>query len=79
MCLMQTDFPVPDGPRIIEILSSGIDMLSPRRIWLRPKDLCTSMNSTASLVPVGRCLPVCQRYSSCSAFMVTSAASARVR
>ena len=53
MCLMQTDFPVPDGPRIIEILSSGIDMLSPRRIWLRPNDLWTSMNSTASLVPVG--------------------------
>ena len=23
MCLMQTDFPVPDGPRIIEILSFG--------------------------------------------------------
>ena len=23
MCLMHTDFPVPDGPRIIEILSLG--------------------------------------------------------
>ena len=59
MCLMQTDFPVPDGPRIIEILSSGMAMLSPRRIWLRPNALWTSTNSTASVVPVGRCLPVC--------------------
>ena len=48
MCLMQTDFPVPDGPRIIEILSSGIAMFSPRRILLRPNALWTSTNSTAS-------------------------------
>ena len=64
MCLMQTDFPVPDGPRIIEILSSGIAMFSPRRIWLRPNDLWTSTNSTASGAPVGRCLPVCHLNSS---------------
>ncbi len=64
MCLMQTDFPVPDGPRIIEILSSGIDMFSPRRIWLRPNDLWTSTNSTAAGAPVGRCSPVCHRNSS---------------
>jgi hypothetical protein len=39
MCLMQTDFPVPDGPRIIEIFPSGRPMLSPRRILLRPNAL----------------------------------------
>ena len=66
MCLMQTDFPVPDGPRIIEILSSGMPRLRPRRILLRPNALWTSTNSTASWTPVGRCLPVCQRYSSSS-------------
>ena len=48
MCLMQTDLPVPDGPRIIEILPSGRPMFRPRRIWLRPNALWTSMNSTAS-------------------------------
>src|SRR3954468_5091370 len=63
---MQTDFPVPDGPRIIEIFPSGIPMFRPRRIWLRPNALCTSTNSTASCVPVGRFRPVCQRYSSSS-------------
>src|SRR5579859_6233642 len=57
MCLMQTDFPVPDGPRIIEIESSGSDMFRPRRTWLRPNDLCTSMNSIASGLPVGRITP----------------------
>ena len=31
MCLMQTDLPVPDGPRIIEILSSGSSRSRPRR------------------------------------------------
>ena len=51
MCLMHTDLPVPDGPRIIEILSSGMPMLRPRRILLRPNALWTSTNSTASSVP----------------------------
>src|SRR3954471_13657911 len=64
MCLMQTDFPVPDGPRIIEILSFGMPMLRPRRILLRPNALWTSMNSTASSTPEGRFLPVCHWYSS---------------
>src|SRR3954464_5412082 len=66
MCLMQTDFPVPEGPRIIEILSFGIPMLRPRRILLRPNALCTSTNSTAPSVPDGRFLPVCHLYSSSS-------------
>ena len=58
MCLMQTDLPVPDGPRIIEILSSGRDMLSPRRTWLRPNALWTSTNSIASGSLAGRILPL---------------------
>src|SRR3954447_14386669 len=67
MCLMHTDFPVPDGPRIIEILSFGKPMFRPRRILLRPKALCTSTNSTASLVPCGRSFwPVCHLNSSSS-------------
>src|SRR5215210_3501815 len=66
MCLMHTDFPVPDGPRIIEILSSGMPMFRPRRILLRPNALCTSTNSTASGAPEGRFLPVCHLYSSSS-------------
>ena len=61
MCLMQTDLPVPEGPRIIEILPSGMPMFRPRRILLRPNALCTSMNSTASLAPCERLEPVCQR------------------
>src|ERR671926_314814 len=64
MCLMQTDFPVPEGPRIIEILSSGMPMFRPRRILLRPNALWTSTNSTASSEPCGRCSPVCHLYSS---------------
>src|SRR3954463_3128602 len=66
MCLMQTDFPVPDGPRIIEILSFGMPMFRPRRIWLRPNALWTSTNSTASSTPEERFLPVCHWYSSSS-------------
>ena len=58
MCLMQTDLPVPEGPMIIEILSSGSPMFRPRRTWLRPKDLCTSMNSIASGGLEGRIVPV---------------------
>ena len=54
MCLMHTDLPVPDGPRIIEIWSSGSAMFSPRSTWLRPNDLCTSMNSIASGALDGR-------------------------
>ena len=64
MCLMQTDLPVPDGPRIIEIFPSGMPMFRPRRILLRPNALCTSTNSTASGTPVGRWAPVCHWYSS---------------
>src|SRR3954465_11826649 len=64
MCLMHTDFPVPDGPRIIEILLFGMPMLRPRRILLRPNALCTSTNSTASSSPCGRWRPVCHWYSS---------------
>ena len=66
MCLMHTDLPVPDGPRIIEILPSGRPMFRPRRILLRPKALWTSTNSTASGAPVGRLRPVCHWYSSSS-------------
>src|SRR3954469_23488219 len=66
MCLMQTDFPVPEGPRIIEILSFGIPMFRPRRILLRPNALWTSTNSTASSTPDARFLPVCHWYSSSS-------------
>src|SRR3954454_21574658 len=66
MCLMQTDFPVPDGPRIIEILSFGMSVFRPRRILLRPNALWTSTNWTISSTPDARFLPVCQRYSSSS-------------
>ena len=59
MCLMHTDFPVPDGPRIIEIIPSGMPMLRPRRMRLRPNALWTSMNSIASGRPVSRLTPVC--------------------
>src|SRR4051795_3032282 len=54
MCLMHTDLPVPEGPRIIEIFPSGIPMFRPRRILLRPKALWTSTDSIASWVPCGR-------------------------
>ena len=57
MCLMHTDLPVPDGPRIIEILPSGRPMFRPRRILLRPNALWTSTNSTASSAPCGRWAP----------------------
>src|SRR5215216_4827841 len=64
MCLMQTDLPVPDGPRIIEIWLSGRPRLRPFRILLRPNALWTSMNSIASTAPSGRgrC-PWCHSYS----------------
>ena len=79
MCLMQTDLPVPDGPRIIEILPSGRPMFRPRRILLRPNDLWTSTNSTASGTPVGRLRPVCQRYSSSAAGRAAPARPTRGR
>src|SRR4051812_6858641 len=79
MCLMQTDFPVPDGPRIIEILSFGIPMFRPRRILLRPNALWTSTNSTASSTPLGRFLPVCHWYSSSCSVTSTSDGCAWVR
>ena len=66
MCLMQTDLPVPDGPRIIEIWFSGRPMFSPRSTWLRPNDLCTSMNSIASGCSDGRIVPVWYANSSAS-------------
>src|SRR5215211_2193431 len=68
MCLMQTDFPVPDGPRIIEIWSFGSPRFRPFRTRLRPNALTTSMNSTASSLPCSRFLPVCHWYSSASAW-----------
>src|SRR5215216_2174763 len=68
MCLMQTDFPVPEGPRIIEIWLSGRPRLRPFSTRLRPKALTTSMNSTASSEPCSRFLPVCHWYSSASAW-----------
>src|SRR5919112_1400312 len=67
MCLMQTDFPVPDGPRIIEIWLSGSPRLSPFSTRLRPNAFTTSMNSTASSEPCSRLRPVCHWYSSASA------------
>src|SRR4051812_33499749 len=64
MCLMQTDLPVPDGPRIIEIWLSGRPRLRPFRILLRPNALWTSMNSIASTEPSGRGRwPWCHSYS----------------
>src|SRR3954462_7421475 len=76
MCLMQTDFPVPDGPRIIEILSFGIPMFRPRRILLRPNALWTRTKSTASSDPDCRFLPVCPLYpsSSCGPWVFGSSA-----
>src|SRR3954464_5637660 len=65
MCLMHTDLPVPDGPRIIEIWPSGMPRLRPFRTVLRPKVFLTSMNSTASDSAVeSRLRPVCHWYSS---------------
>src|SRR5215207_11127290 len=79
MCLMQTDLPVPDGPRIIEILSFGMPRLSPRRILLRPNALWTSTNSTASSPPAGLVSPVCQRYSSSGGFSLSREISGGLR
>src|SRR4051794_15759349 len=79
MCLMHTDFPVPDGPRIIEILSFGMPMFRPRRILLRPNALWTSTNSTASWTPDGRFLPVCHWYSSSCSVTSPSDGRSRVR
>ena len=39
MCLMQTDFPVPDGPRIIEIWSFGRPRFRPLRIGVAAERL----------------------------------------
>src|SRR5690242_12938408 len=65
MCLMHTDLPVPEGPRIIEIWPSGMPRLRPLRTVLRPKVFLTSMNSTASDSALdGRLRPVCHLYSS---------------
>src|SRR4051812_29748754 len=67
MCLMHTDLPVPDGPRIIEMRLSGRPMFRPRRILLRPKALWTSTNSIASSEPAGRSRwPLCSANSSSS-------------
>src|SRR4029453_18019553 len=68
MCLMQTDLPVPEGPRIIEIWLSGRPRFKPLSTRLRPNALTTSMNSTASSAPCSRVLPVCHWYSSASAW-----------
>src|SRR4051794_36104329 len=68
MCLMQTDLPVPDGPRIIEIWPSGMPRLRPFSTVLRPNDFLTSMNSTASVSALSLRvrLAVCHLYSSSS-------------
>ena len=60
MCLMQTDLPVPDGPRIIEILSSGMVRFSPCRILLRPNALCDvdELDRVAAPSPSDRCARV---------------------
>ena len=47
MCFMQTDLPVPDGPRIIEISPFGRRMLMPSSTACPSKDLWTSTNSIA--------------------------------
>src|ERR1700737_4615461 len=67
MCLIHTDFPVPDGPKIIDTIPSGNPMFKPRRIRLRPNALYVSMNSTASGRPDGYARYVCHRYSSSEA------------
>ena len=58
MCLMQTDFPVPDGPMIIEIWFSGRPMFRPRSTLFDPKALWTSMNWIASGSRAARIVPV---------------------
>ena len=67
MCLMHTDLPVPEGPRIIDTWPSGIPRLSPRSTRLAPNALCTSMNSIASGASLGRLAPVWYWKSSASA------------
>ena len=57
MCLMHTDLPVPEGPRIIVIIPSGMPRLRPSSTVLRPKRLTTSMNSTVSSRPWSRIVP----------------------
>src|SRR5215210_2675141 len=75
MFLMQTDLPVPEGPRIIEIWSSGRPRFSPFSTRLRPKALTTSMNSMASSEPWSRVLPVCHWYSSLPSLPAPSSGS----
>ena len=57
MCLMHTDFPVPEGPRIIVIMPSGMPRLRPSSTVLRPNAFTTSMNSTVSSRPWSRIVP----------------------
>ena len=64
MCLMQTDLPVPEGPRIIVIMPSGMPRLRPSSTVLRPKRLTTSMNSTVSSRPWSRIVPWYANFSS---------------
>ena len=60
MCLMQTDLPVPEGPRIIEIWSFGqAEVQAVEDRVVRPNDFLTSMNSTASVAPCSRVRPLC--------------------
>ena len=56
MCLISTDLPVPDGPRTIEIMLSGMPRLQPFRIRVRPNCLTRSMISIASSPPWSRLL-----------------------
>ncbi len=76
MCLMQTDLPVPEGPRIIETWPSGMPRFSPRSTRLEPNALWTSMNSIASGTSVGRLAPVWYWKSSSSAGSTVSGSRA---
>ena len=67
MCLMQTDLPVPDGPRIIVIIPLGMPRLRPSSTVLRPKRLTTSMNSTVSSRPWPRIVPWYSNFSEAAA------------
>src|SRR5580658_4643651 len=76
MCLMHTDLPVPEGPRIIETWPSGMPRFSPRSTRLEPNALWTLMNSIASGASLGREAPVWYWKSSSSAGSAVSRSSA---
>ena len=55
MCLMQTDLPVPDGPRIIEILSFGIPRLRPAQDLVAAERL-VDLDELDGVLDAGRAL-----------------------